>query len=124
MDHTFDFDSVDWVKNCRLYIPEEKFTTILAWSREEYVRDEIKVLNQLTEEGLDFIHNEALPGTRLRPDFLFVRDFFLVVLEVDEYEHHEYDKITESTRELLIKCSLEKPVQFIRYNPSGSKADN
>ena len=63
-------------------------------------------------------YNKKIDGVYV-PDFLFIRDLFLIILEIDEEQHKKY--INELKRMISISKSQELPILFIRYNPDKYK---
>lgn len=80
--------------------------------------------SQLPEE--EFIHNKsvgiAITGSHLRPDILFERETYNVIVEVDEFEH-KYGYECELKRMYDIIANTLKPAIFIRYNPDHKNSD-
>jgi hypothetical protein len=71
-------------------------------------------------------HDKIVDGAcdKYRPDFIIDYKLFMVVLEVDENQHHSYSCECEQLRMISIFQSLGGiPVIFIRYNPD-SYTDN
>jgi RNA polymerase subunit RPABC4/transcription elongation factor Spt4 len=77
-------------------------------------------------------HDKCLEDGRIcdnnkRPDFVFHRNGYVVVLEVDERQHAKnfisgtssYTCECELSRMILIHQTLGQPVIFFRYNPDG-----
>ena len=83
--------------------------------KENAVRD-LLIKNEIT-----FIQDKAVKknGCLKRPDFLIKCNKYYLIIEVDEYQHKEYDEEDEKYRMQLIKEALELPTKFIRYNPDN-----
>ena len=83
--------------------------------KENAVRD-LLIKNEIT-----FIQDKAVKknGCLKRPDFLIECNKYYLIIEVDEYQHKEYDEEDEKHRMELIKKALELPTKFIRYNPDN-----
>lgn len=83
--------------------------------KENAVRD-LLIKNEIT-----FIQDKAVKknGCLKRPDFLIECNKYYLIIEVDEYQHKEYDEEDEKYRMQLIKKALELPTKFIRYNPDN-----
>ena len=84
---------------------------------------EAEVIDMLNEWGLNWSHyDEAVPcapqGCRKRPDFIFVLDGHVVILEVDEAFHRHYAVSCEISRIGQIKDLLKVPIMLIRFNPA------
>jgi len=79
------------------------------------------VRDLLNEHGVKFIQDKAVRknGCLKRPDFLIEFDKYYLIIEVDEYQHKDYDAEDEKYRMELIKKALERPTKFIRYNPDN-----
>ncbi len=82
--------------------------------KENVVRD-LLIKNEIT-----FIQDKAVKnGCLKRPDFLIKCNKYYLIIEVDEYQHKEYDEEDEKYRMQLIKDALKLPTKFIRYNPDN-----
>ena len=83
--------------------------------------NEIKKL--LEENNYDFSHDKHCSAgwscSKYRPDFLFDREYYYVIIEVDENAHKNYDQDCEKIRMNNIVDNLGLPVMFIRYNPDN-----
>ena len=91
---------------------------------------EYKVLKFLKETfpNLRIVHNRGA-GTEcndnhLFPDFRIDLDSFILITEVDEYQHRRYDKRCELVRMYNIAAELGLPCVFIRYNPDTYRRNN
>jgi hypothetical protein len=78
--------------------------------------------------GLEYRHDKGLPDrfckeVKSRPDFLFDCDTHLVELEVDQFEHRNYEEGCELARQYNIVAATGLPVHFIRYNPDSFSID-
>lgn len=82
------------------------------------IRKEIRIKN-LIEETFEeeFVHDKKVPRSRLRPDFRYVGEDHIVVVEVDEHQHRQHSMQDEIARMQEIHRCLKKPIIFIRYNP-------
>ncbi|CAL8461306.1 g837 [Coccomyxa elongata] len=86
----------------------------------------IKALLEAQLGHIDFVHdkvNEAILDCacrRYRPDFWAELPTFVLVIEVDEHQHEQYEPSCELRRlvELLAAC-MGKPLVVIRYNPDA-----
>lgn len=79
---------------------------------------EQRTINILTSIfNMKFITNKKLGN--LIPDLIFEQSTHYVVLEIDEWQHKNYEK--EKTRMIEIANFLNKPTIFIRYNPNKYK---
>ena len=92
--------------------------------------DRIKQLEEMVKDYLDAheffkmwtYRDSVLPcapqGNRRRPDFVWILDTHLIVLEVDEYAHRDYERDCEASRVTeLMEQAGGKPVFLIRFNP-------
>lgn len=85
---------------------------------------EMHMKQKLCSSGIDdFVHNKKLVGTNISPDFLWERDAYFLVLEVDEYGHRSYDPEDEEKRMQLISVKLKKRVIFIRFRMPCEESD-
>ena len=84
-------------------------------------------LNQHADLALYTHADKALPcaPTRRRPDFYYVLEDRVVVLEVDESEHRYNTTECETRREyeLLYAIPPEKRLVIVRFNPNPSRSD-
>jgi len=87
------------------------------FSREMVIKDE---LLKLTVDGLipPFTHDTPFRGSASRPDFCWELGSRVVMLEVDERSHSNYNKEREISRkqDLVTRCEQQKLV-VIRFNP-------
>ena len=88
---------------------------------------EIKTL--LEENKFPIVSHDrpiSLECSKKRPDFIIQSECgFLIVLEVDEYQHDRYECACEQTRMLQIfQDAGGVPLVFIRYNPDRFKTNN
>lgn len=99
---------------CRERIP------LKVWER--------KVVDELKRLGIEYSYYDSsapcaqAKGVRaFRPDFTFVLDDYVVILEVDENEHRNYELSCEVGRVGDIKDAIELPLLLIRLNPSEGR---
>jgi hypothetical protein len=81
---------------------------------------QLEVRAWLFQNGYRFDSYDAIVDSkcgRERPDFLFHRAAYDVVLECDELQHSDRNEVCECTRMVNISQSLGVPTVFIRYNP-------
>jgi hypothetical protein len=67
-------------------------------------------------------HDKQIGGNlclRERPDILYLRPDFALVVEVDENQHEQYDAMCEETRMHNLVSTLAMPTIFVRYNPDA-----
>lgn len=71
------------------------------------------------------VQNKQLEGSCLkyRPDFFLETPWGILIIEVDEAEHQDYDVSCEVVREYNIWQALGCDITFIRYNPDSYKPD-
>ena len=97
-------------------------------NKEAYSHIKEETVKKYFEENLDLnkfimVHNKTIMGKNsVRPDFLFIFEDRIIIVEVDEEQHKRggYSKQNDLTRMSNITNSLEfmkKKVIFIRYNP-------
>jgi hypothetical protein len=97
--------------------------------RNKNLREEkIKTFLGARFAGLKYRHDKGIPDrfckeVRSRPDFLFGCDTHLVELEVDQFEHRNYEESCELARQYNIVAATGLPVHFIRYNPDSFSID-
>lgn len=113
-------------KLCEYCIPAENNKLY----KQQYVKTkEYAVVKYLKEQLPDeeFIYNKSVgndcTGGHLFPDILFERDYYNVIVEVDEYEHRGASYQCDEKRMYDIIAKLGLPTVFIRYNPDGKNAD-
>ena len=89
-------------------------------------------LNEWHEADIipDFVWNRQNPSAdpvqcgRYRPDFIWLTNACVVVVEVDETQHKHYDRRCELVRMMEISLGYGgAPVHWIRYNPDAFKVD-
>jgi hypothetical protein len=90
-------------------------------------RRELEVLAYMKADGLVWVsHDKRIPGgcTKHRPDFVFERPGFSVILEVDEDQHRQHTDACELKRMVEIFQAYEgTPLIFVRYNPDKYTTD-
>jgi hypothetical protein len=53
-----------------------------------------------------------------RPDILIDLGFLIIIIEIDENQHEDYEEICENRRAMEISRDLQhRPIVFIRFNP-------
>lgn len=87
---------------------------------------EMEVVNFLKEEGIDFIHNKSVGFVcgNYRPDIKIDVGTHLVIVEIDEGQHAQYDQNCELARMLNIQQAEGLNCVFLRYNPDVFKINN
>jgi hypothetical protein len=97
--------------------------------RNKNLREEkIKTFLGARFPGLEYRHDKGIPDrfckeVRSRTDFLFDCGTHLVELEVDQFEHRNYEESCELARQYNIVAATGLPVHFIRYNPDSFSID-
>jgi hypothetical protein len=97
--------------------------------RNKHLREEIiRTFLSARFAGLEYRHDKGIPDrfckeVRSRPDFLFDCHTHLVELEVDQFEHRNYEESCELARQYNIVAATGLPVHFIRYNPDSFSID-
>ena len=84
------------------------------------------VLNYLTTEfsSVQWIWNQKVGSSSLRPDILCDLGDQIVIVEVDEFQHATYTRRLDKRRELeLSQDAGNKPLVIIRFNPDGYTLD-
>jgi hypothetical protein len=110
-----------------LYFPSDKKTCMNCGkyrNKKIFKLKELVVKDFLISNNISFIHDKPIiyNGSTRRPDFVIASVFGYIIVEVDEYQHDNYDKIDEINRMMEIygyTQSLNKNFQvlFIRFNP-------
>jgi hypothetical protein len=101
----------------------------LAVQRNKNLREKkIKTFLGARFPGLKYRHDKGIPDrfcreVRSRPDFLFDCGTHLVELEVDQFEHRNYEESCELARQYNIVAATGLPIHFIRYNPDSFSID-
>lgn len=87
---------------------------------------EATVVDFLRSKGLSFIHNKSVGKVcgSYRPDIKIDCLTHLVIVEVDEDQHAQYDDSCEIARMLNIYQAEGLPCVFLRYNPDQFKIGN
>jgi hypothetical protein len=89
-----------------------------------YKTKENEVVSRIKESFPDFdwIHDKKVEDgcSRRRPDLLCDMGSHIVIIEVDENKHSDYDCSCENKRLMEISRDLgHRPIIFIRFNPDG-----
>jgi len=80
----------------------------------------VKVI--LDAANLTYVHDRIQPGgcNKYRPDFLFDYGTHIVILEVDEDQHRNYECACEQARMInLFQAQGGMKTLFIRFNPDS-----
>ena len=63
-------------------------------------------------------------GGAYRPDFVYVLDHYIIIVECDEFQHNNYDISCDRKRMVdLFNAYGGMPILFIRWNPDPFKVD-
>jgi ferredoxin-like protein FixX len=74
----------------------------------------------------DFVADKIVSGgcSRRRPDLLLDLLYQIIIIEVDENQHQDYDCTCENKRIMELSQDLgHRPIVFIRFNPDDYKKD-
>ena len=85
--------------------------------------DEMKCVNFLRENNINFIHNKSVGFEcgNFKPDVKIDAKTHILIVEVDENQHKQYNSKCELTRMLNIYVAEGMRCVFLRYNPSSFK---
>ena len=75
---------------------------------------------------LDFVADKIITGgcSRRRPDLLLDMLYQIIIIEIDENQHQDYDCSCENKRLMELSQDLgHRPIVFIRFNPDDYKKD-
>jgi hypothetical protein len=95
--------------------PDEK-------SSKNYKTKELTVLNYIKEEFplIDIVSDKKIADgcSRRRPDIFIHLGYQVVIIEVDENQHNDYDTTCENKRIMELSKDVNHiPIVFIRFNP-------
>ena len=79
------------------------------------LKEQDTVAQYLNDLGYKFMYNVYVAG--FYPDLLFESKTGFTIVEVDERQHNNHNKLDELKRMIDLQAILGKPVIFIRYNP-------
>lgn len=83
-------------------------------TKEKYV---VNIIQQ-TFANYTWIADKRVGCSRRRPDLLLDMGSHIIIVEIDEYKHANYDCSCENTRVMEISKDLQhRPIVFIRFNP-------
>jgi len=93
-----------------------------------YKNNDIKerlIVNHVIKQFPDykFILNKAIGPKNHRPDMLLELDDRVIIIEIDEYQHKQYDT-DELLRLDIIQKAINKKLICIRFNPDSFTKDN
>ena len=107
---------------CFIYLFPDKPVSRNYKTKEYSVLDFIKT--KFSE--LNFIADNIISGgcSRRRPDLLLDMLYQIIIIEIDENQHQDYDCSCENKRIMELSQDLgHRPIVFIRFNPDGYKKD-
>ena len=89
-----------------------------------YKTKEKKVVDRIKEKYPDFtwVHDKKVEDgcSKRRPDLLLDMGDYIIIIEVDENKHTDYDCSCENKRLMELSQDLQhRPIVFIRFNPDS-----
>lgn len=120
-------DGMEDIKNpkcisCKLFMVNKK-PHLCAYCKPESTlkqkTHEMQVVNYLEENNIKFVHNKSVGFVcgNYRPDVKIDAGTHLVIVEIDEDQHSQYDSSCELARMLNIHQAEGLKCIFLRYNP-------
>lgn len=114
--------------NCQFYQVRIKgeMCSICAGYRENSEEFKLRDLINIWFQDMNIIHDKIIEGSclRYRPDFFIeAPKGHIIIVEVDEYNHKDYDINCEVVRMFNIQQAIMTPIVFVRYNPDTYKPD-
>ena len=97
--------------------PNERVSTNYKCKENEVVQF---IQNQFP--SLTITHDKTIPNgcSRKRPDVFIDLGYQVLIVEIDEDEHIDYDCLCENKRTMLLSQDIHhRPLVFIRFNPDG-----
>jgi len=116
--------------NCFLldFIPQDKNVCrdCDIWSDTQVRHEkELRIKHVLEANGIEYYSHDRVPKfsqNKYRPDFILDFASMILILEVDENQHHSYSCECEEKRMTSLKQDFKDiPLVFIRYNPDDYK---
>ena len=96
--------------------------------RKHHKRKETIIKNVLDANNFKYDTYDKIPSeacNKFRPDFVFDRGTYIIILEVDENQHQSYTCECEQARMInLFQDFGGLPVVFVRFNPDGYTDNN
>jgi len=91
-----------------------------------YKTKEITVINYIKENlsHIDIITDKKIEGgcSKRRPDIMIDVGFHIIIVEIDENQHNNYDCSCENKRLMQLSQDVGfRPIVFIRFNPDSYK---
>lgn len=112
--------------NCHFY--QVKFSGemcgLCAGYRENSEEFKLRELINIWFQDLKITHDRIIEGSclRYRPDFFIeAPKGHIIIVEVDEDHHKDYDVNCEIVRMFNIQQAIMTPIVFVRYNPDAYK---
>jgi len=106
----------DYCLHCFIHMFPDKPTTRNYKTKEQSVVDNVKLMFPDVTWNCD--RRVADGCSRRRPDLLLDLGYQVIIIEVDENQHTDYDCSCENRRLMEISQDLgHRPVIFIRFNP-------
>ena len=87
-------------------------------NKERAVVDFVMNVNEF--KNLSWVHDKVIDGgcSKRRPDLLLDMGSHVIIVEIDENQHNDYDTTCENARNMYlwedVRC---RPIVFIRFNP-------
>ena len=78
------------------------------------------ILNIPETKDLSWSHDKTVEGgcSKRRPDLLLDMGTHVIIIEIDEYQHNDYDTTCEQVRNNSLWEDVQyRPIVFIRFNP-------
>lgn len=112
--------------NCQFYqVPKTgDMCSTCAGYRENSEEFKLRELMNLWFQDLKIAHDRIIEGSclRYRPDFFIeAPNGHIIILEIDEEHHKQYDINCEIVRMFNIQQAIMTPIVFVRYNPDAYK---
>ena len=102
--------------HCYIHLFPDKPTTRNYKTKEYAVTEFVKTRFQ----HLQWIADKTVPGgcSRRRPDLLLDLGYQILIVEIDENQHADYDCSCENKRLMELSRDLgHRPIVFVRFNP-------
>lgn len=77
--------------------------------------------------NFQWVHNQKINGgcSRRRPDIFLDLGYQVIIIEIDENQHTEYDSTCENRRIMELSQDVaHRPIVFIRFNPDDYLENN
>lgn len=112
--------------NCQFYQVQKsgEMCGTCAGYRENSEEFKLRDLMNLWFQDLKIAHDRIIEGSclRYRPDFFIeTPKGHIIIVEVDETHHKDYDVNCEIVRMFNIQQAIMTPIVFVRYNPDAYK---